>query len=617
MKVAVDISSFTKSRALLTINDSRFWMLEGDRVYPETYGAKGDGVADDSTAMQEAIDAYKALLTTYVTSGYYYDSWMGPIFTLKAGARYLCNTALYGGGSLTSCLKWVDFNGATIIGADADEPVLDMTGALGCVWWNGVIEGDPTTPPKMGIFLSRALAEGGAGNHFFNNMRVVGSFDYAPVYNYGSEMNVWLNCKLLNYAGLSGMILGDSNARAFDPTGGQAIAAGSQSAIGQFFYNTTLYNNDLTTGVLTNYSGLEIDGFSLVYWNGGLINCGYGQFGDAAHGAWASGHPYIVADSVSSGGVNYVCTAAHTSAAGTEPGVGATWATVWEGPPNRPQVLLRSTDSNPENIRFDGNIFHGAYSYSVEVEANTTVTGLKLHPASWGADSNNTVNSSYQLKLNASSVLRSAELDIPNVLASAVGAQILESKVNLASCKPGDWSDASDHHTFNLSGNFSGELIARSDDVLTLTSIASYYGSLFLVNTGMRHIWGQRIGYMVKNNAPGAGSISLAAADLINGFILDDPEGNANWTMPTAADLIAALPNARIGATFETILSNQATAASGEAITLVQNTGVTLVSLRLSETIVLTEGVNRGCLIKWRVDALAIPTVSGLVIMQG
>ncbi len=45
---------------------------------------------------------------------------------------------------------------------------------------------------------------------------------------------------------------------------------------------------------------------------------------------WVTATAYAVGDVVWYGSADYACTVAHTSAAATEPGVGASWATVWE-----------------------------------------------------------------------------------------------------------------------------------------------------------------------------------------------------------------------------------------------------------------------------------------------
>ena len=47
-------------------------------------------------------------------------------------------------------------------------------------------------------------------------------------------------------------------------------------------------------------------------------------------GAWAMATGYLPGDIAERGGVSYLCHAAHTSGASTEPGVGGSWATVWQ-----------------------------------------------------------------------------------------------------------------------------------------------------------------------------------------------------------------------------------------------------------------------------------------------
>ena len=47
-------------------------------------------------------------------------------------------------------------------------------------------------------------------------------------------------------------------------------------------------------------------------------------------GAWQTATAYQVLDAVSNGGRSYICTSGHTSGASTEPGVGGSWATVWD-----------------------------------------------------------------------------------------------------------------------------------------------------------------------------------------------------------------------------------------------------------------------------------------------
>lgn len=65
------------------------------------------------------------------------------------------------------------------------------------------------------------------------------------------------------------------------------------------------------------------DGYIRFYQNGARINI-------AAPAAWADATAYAIGDLVSSSGVNYYCTAAHTSVLATNrPGTGTAWQTVW------------------------------------------------------------------------------------------------------------------------------------------------------------------------------------------------------------------------------------------------------------------------------------------------
>lgn len=95
------------------------------------------------------------------------------------------------------------------------------------------------------------------------------------------------------------------------------------------------------------------------------------------------------------------------------------------------------------------------------------------------------------------------------------------------------------------------------------------------------------IKYTAKGE-PTDGNVVLTAAMLLGGLVDEDPEGAANWTTDTAANIVAAVPGAHIGATFETVLMNDATGGSNEVVTIVAGAGVTL----HGNTVTLTEGTN-------------------------
>ena len=66
---------------------------------------------------------------------------------------------------------------------------------------------------------------------------------------------------------------------------------------------------------------------------------------------------------------------------------------------------------------------------------------------------------------------------------------------------------------------------------------------------------------------------TLTAAQIVGGILVATPTANATLTLPTAALIDAAVPNARIGSTFDLALVNAAAATYTAAFAL--STGVT------------------------------------------
>jgi len=88
--------------------------------------------------------------------------------------------------------------------------------------------------------------------------------------------------------------------------------------------------------------------------------------------------------------------------------------------------------------------------------------------------------------------------------------------------------------------------------------------------------------------ATATATATLTAAQVLNGTLLGSPGSSAaSYTLPTVADLEAALPSAdKAGVTFDFSVLNVDGSGSG-VITLVTNTGWTLVGLM---TVVATAG---------------------------
>ena len=66
---------------------------------------------------------------------------------------------------------------------------------------------------------------------------------------------------------------------------------------------------------------------------------------------------------------------------------------------------------------------------------------------------------------------------------------------------------------------------------------------------------------------------TLTAAQIVNGVLVATPTANATLTLPNAALIDAAVPNARVGSTFDLALVNAAAATFTAAFAL--STGVT------------------------------------------
>lgn len=72
----------------------------------------------------------------------------------------------------------------------------------------------------------------------------------------------------------------------------------------------------------------------------------------------------------------------------------------------------------------------------------------------------------------------------------------------------------------------------------------------------------------------GGGAQTASAAELIGGYMQNDPAGDVNVTTATATQIVAAIPNCQVGSSFECVLEN--TANGAETITIVGGADVTL-----------------------------------------
>jgi len=83
---------------------------------------------------------------------------------------------------------------------------------------------------------------------------------------------------------------------------------------------------------------------------------------------------------------------------------------------------------------------------------------------------------------------------------------------------------------------------------------------------------------------PGTSNQTITITQLKTGILADDPEGNANWTLPTAALLVAGLPGYVVGDCLDFTIVNEATSTVDEKITVVMGTGGTAVGLMVVDS---------------------------------
>ena len=174
--LVVSPSTATLAAGEPTVNPSRGNVLSLDA---QVFGALGDGTTDDALAINAAIAAARKL---HRTAG-----------SADIGCRIVFPTGVYAVHSPLDLTNLRDINtvidgqGSIIVGRCPGRPVIDAIGARWLTIRDLVVVGDRDAVPSVGLQIGLASADTVADDHSFVDVKIVGHFSLACLYNRAAE----------------------------------------------------------------------------------------------------------------------------------------------------------------------------------------------------------------------------------------------------------------------------------------------------------------------------------------------------------------------------------------------------------------------------------------------
>jgi hypothetical protein len=107
-------------------------------------------------------------------------------------------------------------------------------------------------------------------------------------------------------------------------------------------------------------------------------------------------------------------------------------------------------------------------------------------------------------------------------------------------------------------------------------TVGSAGGSLFVRGQGATAP-SLVVHYPAAASVGATGNQTLTIAQLVTGIVEEDPEGAANWTLPTAELLVAGITDCKVGDCIDFAIINSASTGANEIVTMVLGTGGTAV----------------------------------------
>lgn len=161
------------------ISDLPGWAPDGEWT-PLHWGAAGDGVTDDSAAVQAALSAYRTAITASPNQ-------LGSFTFSGQGRQYLATESL----DFTHVISWGwSIRDIVIRSSAVGKTALDIIGSRGGALIDVTIFGSEANPPRVGLQTARSA--GGSQYEFcdhlkFESFKTRGFFTLAAAYVYGSE----------------------------------------------------------------------------------------------------------------------------------------------------------------------------------------------------------------------------------------------------------------------------------------------------------------------------------------------------------------------------------------------------------------------------------------------
>lgn len=216
-------------------------------MHPD-FGAKGDGVTDDTEALRAAINFCKTYPFVFATSNVNPNHAKAATLFLPAGV-FLVTEPLFlgmddaGGETYENAMPNIlGVPGAILYGKTNGKPVLDLSGAYGGRLAHFTMWGDDDEDtPNIGMLLASTVNRS-AGAHVFVDIKFAGQFSFACAYNYGSEINKWLGCVLRNKAGKHGYFATSTNVNEAIESDFTELQQVYKSSYGDFFSLCDLRN---------------------------------------------------------------------------------------------------------------------------------------------------------------------------------------------------------------------------------------------------------------------------------------------------------------------------------------------------------------------------------------